>query len=530
MHFPRFGLPKIARRKVAMSGGSLLSHRVDRRSQLALEPLEDRLLLSVSFSPGPYLVPVNNVDRAEGTIGTNATPIEPQVAIDPVHPSTLALSQQDGLQLSTDAGATFSRPITYPQIQTGPVVNKGDTTTVFDSHGRLFWANLSDVTGILTVYVTQLDPTTGAPIPRATHAVSTPPAASMSYDDKDFLAVDSHDNLYVAWTRFSGCSDPGAANPLDCSATTVMISRSTDQGQTWSPPVTVSDPADGFTWPATVSIATSGDVYVAYHATPATSFAALNDANGEVVVARYSNDLGTLRSKTAAFTPGNAAIRGLFSPSGVFSQTYPGTDFFTAGTGQSPVLTDPARPRNVYVISVNDPSAGGPGDPADLVFARSTDRGAHWRTSTLEDGPNGSFQLFPTASIDQFGDIVVAWYDNRAGLKDGAGNYLLDVYAKYSTDGGLTWSPAFQVNDLNNHFNTQNIPPDPQLGIPRIADYIGTSLFGGTAYVTWEGNRGAHDQQVFLDSFALRGSLTVSGDKGALDDTGIPQMTVQPIE
>jgi hypothetical protein len=29
---------------------------------------------------------------------------------------------------------------------------------------------------------------------------------------------------------------------------------------------------------------------------------------------------------------------------------------------------------------------------------------------------NNSFQLFPTAAIDPFGKLVVAWYDNRRGL------------------------------------------------------------------------------------------------------------------
>src|SRR5262249_54397066 len=119
-------------------------------------------------------------------------------------------------------------------------------------------------------------------------------------------------------------------------------------------------------------------------------------------------------------------------------------------------------------------------------------------------------------------NIVVAWYDNRRGLTNAAGNFRIDVFARYSTDGGQTWSDPFMVNDATNSFD-----PDPGAvnrfaGPPattRIGEYFGVALFGGTAYVAWNGNtRDAFGnptgQQVFFDSFAIRGSLTVTGTDG----------------
>jgi hypothetical protein len=76
-----------------------------------------------------------------------------------------------------------------------------------------------------------------------------------------------------------------------------------------------------------------------------------------------------------------------------------------------------------------------------------------------------AFQLFPTASIDPFGDIVVAWYDNRRGLTNRTGRFLLDFFATYSTDGGSTWATPFQVNEVANPFD-----PDP--GVPISFDHV----------------------------------------------------------
>jgi hypothetical protein len=117
------------------------------------------------------------------------------------------------------------------------------------------------------------------------------------------------------------------------------------------------------------------------------------------------------------------------------------------------VLADPARPGNIYVIAADGGNFAN--DPSDVVIARSTNFGApgSWTRSFVDVGPGITFQLFPTAAIDQQGNLVVAWYDNRRGLVNANGHFLLDVMARTSTDGGVSWSPAFQVNDDSNPFD-----------------------------------------------------------------------------
>jgi hypothetical protein len=510
-------------------GKSSQSHRAPRgrrtpqparRRQPFLEILEDRMLLSVNFHPGL------TSENAWGTLGvaSNFQPVEPQVTVNPRDPTNVVLSQQYGLDIFNDGGQSFPQQVQFPLAASS--TQGGDTSTVFDPQGRLFWANLANppvhsplgffIPGVLSVYVMQLDPTTGATL-RSPVLVSTPPAGSL--DDKEFLTTDQSGNLFIAWTRFSN-------NNQD---TAILLSRSADHGATWSAPITVSGALEGFVWPATVSVGPNGDVYVAYHSTLTNMFGNLVPTTGQVYVARYSNDLSTVYSKTSPFGQGGAQIR----------NSYAGTGFDTQGTGQATVLADPARPGYVYLVAVNDPSNGGAGDPADVVLTRSTNFGATWTTSTLEAGPNNSFQLFPTAAIDQFGHLVVAWYDNRnAGTRgqdtinfaDGSTSsyYLLDVYAKESWDGGLTWSDAFQVNAQGTPLHTVQVDtstsPPTWSPIPRIDDYFGVAVAGGRIYVAREGNFFATitqngnqitvptGEQVYLDTIA-RGTLTVTGDE-----------------
>ena len=188
------------------------------------------------------------------------------------------------------------------------------------------------------------------------------------------------------------------------------------------------------------------------------------------------------------------------------------------------MLPDPVRPGQVYVIAADDTDNNhAAGDQSDLYIARSNDNGATWQRTLLPTGGGTSFQLFPTAVIDQFGNIVVTWYDNRRGLvNDGpdniAGNaddnFLLDWMGMYSVDGGVTWSAPFQINDVA--FDPDEAPLTQFNGpTTRIGEYFGLDTFGGTAYVALNGNTPGGtqtSQQVVFDAFAISGSLVVSGD------------------
>jgi hypothetical protein len=119
------------------------------------------------------------------------------------------------------------------------------------------------------------------------------------------------------------------------------------------------------------------------------------------------------------------------------------------GTSQPWVLADPGVPGRIYVVANDDPDDDlSAGDAADVFIVRSDDYGAHWTNpQRVDGGPPGTFQILPTAAIDPVtGTIGVTYYDNRSGMQSG-GDFLLDLLATYSHDGGNTWTPEVDFND-----------------------------------------------------------------------------------
>jgi len=106
----------------------------------------------------------------------------------------------------------------------------------------------------------------------------------------------------------------------------------------------------------------------------------------------------------------------------------------------------------------------------DIVAARSDDAGDTWSAPTRADtgtgaGVSGSYDL----AFDSDGSLVVAaWSDDRAGL--------LDIYANFSLDGGLTWQPQDYRLDTSTLGTSDSQNP---------VVYVG----GTTAHVAWEDHR-----------------------------------------
>jgi hypothetical protein len=475
--------------------------------------LEDRTLPSVQFTPAPYAVPGNRPDTPLGPL-TYYRPVEPYLSVNPADPGDIAVSSHNGIRVSTSAGGIFAGGLGFPVRSSA-----GDTSTTYDSAGRLFWVNVTGTGGVAdnSITIDQIDPSTGTLISQ--HFVDQVPDSSYT-DDKDFIAADpSNNNLYVIWAQQF---DP-------THSWHILMRYSSDQGVSWSDPVQVDNGADNFVHTPTVTVAPDHMVYAAYHSVSCSMHSQCNDGvdvpnhDGKIVVVRYNNDL-TAPVRSIAEVPGRADVTFNIQTAG-FARTIPGAQFLTFGSMQPWVLADPARPGNIYVISA-DSNNGFHQDYGDIRMARSTDGGLTWSSSLIET----SSTFFPNAAIDQFGDIVVAWYDNRRGVTNPAGHFKLDVYATYSTDGGLTFAPAFPVNDQTPGVNTPNgniFDPDPGAvnygsGTPpttRIGEYFGLAVWGGTVYVAWNANTFAGfdnptGQQVWTKAFAIRGSLTVTAPPG----------------
>lgn len=473
------------------------------------------------FHPAPAAPPPpHSIHTApHGAIGSpqNGTslpyPVQPYISVSPANPLDLALSSENGLQVSTNGGQAWSQKYTFP------IASLGDSATVYDKSGNLYWANVNSTGGIS---ISKRNPKTGAAV-AGPFTVDAPPAG---YKDTEiFLTADDindspQDNsLFLTWTQL------GPNNSSE-----ILLSRSSNGGQTWSAPVQASgsganNGGEGYDWGSTVSVAPNGEVFVAYHSQPGFSVTSdggiVPDGSGQVFVVGYSNDLSSQISKTLAFASGQSDVTSNVQTG---NRTLSGMTFLTQGSWTPYVLADPNRPGTVYVVAANDPNAGNSGDVdhSNIVLATSSNYGNTWSTSTIESAPSSnpnSSQLFPTANIDVNGDILVSWYSNQSGVKDAQGDYELGTYAAYSTDGGQTFSTPFQVGsqlfDPNpGAVNVFNGPP----ATTAIGNSFGVAIDDGSAYVAYDGNTlasgKATGQQVEFASLPIAGSLTIFGAEG----------------
>ncbi len=491
------------------------------------------VLLPTSLLPGASA----GTDIATGQNGNEPT----AGAVNPLNPQNVVVARCN-LRISNDFGRTF--PITTNVGIPAGYNNTGqgcDDVVTFDSQGRLFWTyllrgdlNNDGTNDDLSVVVQQVNPTTGALVGNAADIT----ADTCSGDDKPWLVADSNpaspfrDNLYIIWTRVSGtCTPPSGV---------AYFSRSTNGGVTWSAPRQISAAGEGFVWPSHITTAPNGDVYASYH----------GDTCGAATASIF-----VLRDTTggANLANGTAVQKSSFASSVTCNQknlagSVPQAQFWMQGANAPYVIADPVRPGNVYVISNDDPNDNfGNGDDGDVVLHRSTDNGLTWTASRIDHAPAGSLQVYPIGATDQDGKLVVMWWDTRGGQTNAANNFLLDVYATFSRDGGLTWTNDTRIND---------VAFDPDAGAPcrfgptgcgtttaapntlRIGEYNGLVAADGIAYSTFTGNTftgsTATGQRVLFDvvsidgAFADRFEPNDSAQPGVATDLGAHASYSQP--
>lgn len=430
---------------------------------------------------------------------TNLFGFETDVAVDPNNPLVVATSQFNQVLISQDGGRNFGAPITVNAPLAGYLNTRGgDPTLSFDSMGNLFFGYLSNngapanMSFTLAAFAAVINPLTGVILQNVLVAAET----NTTQHDKEWVAADHwagspfRDNAYMIWSQLG--------------VNQILFSRTTNGGQTWSAPIQLDPGGQGFVWPAEVSVAPNGDVWVGWHTNTSNTAGNL----GGVVMRRSSDGGQTFGPLTTPFPNGTADVTDNAPPNAVM----PDNQSWMQGAVQPRILLDPVRPGNVYVISVDDPDNNyAMGDPADIVMARSTDYGATWTRSTISHGPANTMQSMPTAAIDEDGNISVTWYDARNGLASVGvdqmpgtpdDNVLLDLFATVSLDGGVTFSQDFRINE--NSFDPDLGPPTdrfPPNNVFRIGEYNGHDADSGYAFVSWTANNGSN-QDIAFDIFS----------------------------
>jgi len=209
----------------------------------------------------------SDVSGQSGTVYLNGE-VEPSVAVDPSNPQHLvAIWQQDrwsnggsrGLVVgvSTDGGNTWTdSPMPGASVNSGGTDLRSSNAWVsFGPDGKVYasWLGVPDpnVANPSGVYISASSD--------GGYTWSTPTAAITNngdpnlFDDKDTITADPYTagEAYVVWDRLDFSDNTGPA----------MFSRTTDGGQTWSTPVQIFNPANGQTISNQV-VVLPGDVVV----------------------------------------------------------------------------------------------------------------------------------------------------------------------------------------------------------------------------------------------------------------------------
>ncbi|MDP1623297.1 MAG: T9SS type A sorting domain-containing protein [Bacteroidales bacterium] len=428
--------------KVSGAEKSRMHHEVPDQEYLAPQSATPKTSPSPQVRGAGFFTKQVNVDiNGDNIIGDAAN--EPSIAVDPVNPDKMVIGwrqfdnvgsnfRQAGYGYSSDGGQTW----TFPGV-IDPMVFRSDPVLGFDADGKFYYNSLTNITGFYTCTVYK-SINGGAGWDQGTDARG---------GDKQWMAIDrtsgqGNGNIYSCWNAsFSSCL-PG------------FFTRSANGGASYEDCIEV----DGYPYWGTMAVGPSGELYIS----GAGSF------DGATVI--KSNNVQIPGSTigwdyvTQVGLDGYIVGQDPINPVGILGQVNVGVDH-SNGPGHG----------NVYVLaSVARISSA---DPADVMFARSTDGGATFdppkRINT--DVSTLNYQWFGTMSVAPNGRIDVIWLDTR---DDFPGSFMSALYYCYSEDQGETWSINKRLSDSF----------DPTVGYPqqaKMGDYFDMVSDNDGAHLAW---------------------------------------------
>lgn len=445
-----------------------------------------------------------NQDYVPGRVHT-----EPQLAVDPTDPDTLAIVEaefntaQCHAHISRDGGRTWARSAsdpTPPQYKACTRSSFGPNISArFGADGTLYVAAAGSETptnaGPTDPYVARSHDL-GATweftvIKRSEERAFKKPDGSEVRDLERFnytrLATHPTDPNYV----YAGFRRQGAFLPVGEVSERSVVAVSSDGGRSFSAPADIFESTfpltevKGSDAPA-MSIDKNGTIYAftkerppllapgSPGSPPAQDPLPLPPGPANTCRPASANPNAPAWKPTPPTTsppeagkPGWGA-RLLMSKSVDGGRSWQASVVDSSGIVCGPCLTTPetaidVRTGTVYVaFEQSDSGPPGPRDDRNIWFMKSTDGGASWsKRMQLNDdsvptrNPNYD-QMFPSIQVAPTGRIDVAWWDFRTDAlfnPEGNGNTTrrdetcFDIYYTASSDGGDTWARNSRVSD-----------------------------------------------------------------------------------
>jgi hypothetical protein len=384
---------------------------------------------------------------------------ETAIAIDPADPSKVLAGSNEIQRLpmrglySTDGGATFTGvdlPLPPPRTKNGFDFGS-DPGVAFDSHGVAYYSYIvvffGAGGGINGTEMAVARSTDGGATWTATFFNAQ--TGEGQFNDKPMITVDttngthSHRNrVYVAWDNATGNSS-SAKN-----GNNVLLSYS-DDGVTFSTPVSVSGNFTGKTGGigADPYVEPDGTLHVAWQ----------DYAHGQI-----SDVSSTDGGQTFSAPHEVASVAGFeFDPVAQSSRgalVYPACGALTSG---------------IYCSYMDDTDGG-----TKVFVKKSTDHGVTWSSTAAL--PGGGDQFNQWLAVDPSdGSVNVAYYDT--GVKDAP----TTVYTlARSEDGGATWAKEAVATAPTDETGGTGVDLGNQYG-----DYEGIAALGGTVRPVWTDRR-----------------------------------------
>lgn len=363
----------------------------------------------------------------------------------------------------------------------GGSANRGDPTTAIGLNGREYVNYISSLSGQGISYSdngTTWSSATVAPNPG-------------SLADKNHMWIDNkitspyEGNLYVAWTDFGGTDD-----------SEIKISRSVNDGVTWSSPLLLSAAINAGSHNQGVNIQTgpNGEVYAAwavYDSWPSdeTSIGFAKSTNGGATFPAATRIISNIRGIRTTAVSKNHRVN-----------SFPSMAVDISGGPNN---------GNIYIVWTNVGTPGiNTGTNKSVYMIRSTDGGTSWSNPIrVNQGPNlaGKEAYFPWLSCDPVtGVLSVVFYDDR-----NVGSTQCEVYSAYSPNAGNNWID-FVVSDVA--FTPAAIPG---LASGYMGDYLGITSKAGKIYPCWTDNRGGlymtyvSPYELVLEAQFIAGNTTI---------------------
>jgi hypothetical protein len=370
-----------------------------------------------------------------------------------------------GYSVSTDGGASFSDQLALPPSTDGDV---GDPSLARDAvTGRIYFATLDLASAFGTaspgVYVFHSDDngnTFQTPVKVGVGLESSPYA----FYDKDWITVDNaagagQGTVYLVFRDF-GYNDNG-----------IFLTRSTDQGNTWSKPVAIAAAGAGNVQGAWVTTGPNHEVYV---------FWLDETGSRDAIEVRTSTNLG------ATFSPAVTVVRQHTQSVGyngdlLLTDAY--GNYFRSNTFPEAVV----NPVTGAIYVTYDDKGLLANDKGDVFFTQSTDGGQTWSAPIrVNDDTTANDQWQPAIAVAPDGAHVgIFWYDRRLDPADN----LIDRYGVVGTVGAnnaITFGANFRITDVS---FAPAFGSDWAVNATYMGDYDQAVADNHSFYVSWGDNR-----------------------------------------